>query len=212
MSTNINGYKLDINSQDEFFGFVKDFKSTMDDVRNKYVYDKLLPMYVSDWLVRAAHDAKNDIYKFDNFESVVNSALRGVKRKVYEATKTDLKTEYDASVSFVTFYHNGEYYAILYADLTIFVEAWENMSQVSDFSYWDNSDAPDNMDYEEWEKRGQLWDVLLGNHGYNPASVQGVTYAPYKNMHMKFNVDVKKFIEETGFSSAWYSLKKTNPE
>lgn len=36
----------------------------------------------------------------------------------------------------------------------------------SDFSYWDNVDPPDNIPEDEWDERGDLWDIIIGD-GYN---------------------------------------------
>lgn len=74
--------------------------------------------------------------------------------------------DFSASITFIpgrsmllamTFWENRGYTKI-----------WEALNPVTPYPYWDNSDHPDDMDYDEWKARGKDWDEALG-----PAGVPG---------------------------------------
>lgn len=45
----------------------------------------------------------------------------------------------------------------------IFSEIIKNLDYISDFSYWNNVDQPDDISNEEWDNRKNVWDAAFGD-------------------------------------------------
>lgn len=50
---------------------------------------------------------------------------------------------------------------------------FEELDEVSDYSYWDSSEHPDNVTAEEWAARSDAWDRSFLPSGHVPTSVLG---------------------------------------
>ena len=77
------------------------------------------------------------------------------------------KTEWDSffdfgfSVSFIP--RRDKILCLLYAEQKAFIEFWRNLEDVEEYAYWDNTDEPEDIDYEDWKARGKEWDDALKN-------------------------------------------------
>lgn len=49
-------------------------------------------------------------------------------------------------------------------------KGWLKQPGVSYFGYWNNSDGPEDVPLEEWEKRGKMWDEVLTKGNYIPSN------------------------------------------
>lgn len=63
----------------------------------------------------------------------------------------------------------GAMLGIVYTEQPAWYEAWCAQQGVAEYSYWDNSDAPDDMADLEWDARKRAWSVMT----HLPASMQG---------------------------------------
>lgn len=57
---------------------------------------------------------------------------------------------------------------IVYTEHNEWYDAWCKQPGVEEYSYWNNTDPPEDIDYEDWEKRGENWEIL----NYQPVCVQ----------------------------------------
>jgi hypothetical protein len=64
---------------------------------------------------------------------------------------------------------NGFVLGIVYTSHNDWYNAWCNHPGVEEYSYWNNTDEPEGMSEEEWNKREEDWKVL----DYTPVAMQG---------------------------------------
>jgi hypothetical protein len=73
---------------------------------------------------------------------------------------------------------NKNYLLTLYANRPLenwLVEKWESLG-VQEYAYWNNSDIPEELTDEQWDERGQHWDlVLTGKNKTGTPAVDGLT-------------------------------------
>ena len=64
---------------------------------------------------------------------------------------------------------------------------------IQEFPYYDNTDGPSDISYKQWEKRGKLWEKLIGGGRFNKISLD-----------FKF-VKPMDFLENRDFQLAFYN-------
>ncbi|AXV09837.1 hypothetical protein DVS28_b0067 (plasmid) [Euzebya pacifica] len=85
------------------------------------------------------------------------------------------RQRHDCDVVFLADHADGRRYALLY-DRTAghaMTGIWEGLGVAEPWSYWNNTDPPDDVDTTEWELRRRTWDRLLGN---DPPAARGLTW------------------------------------
>lgn len=101
--------------------------------------------YFTQYLARAVNMAKNSGRLMDN--------------------ECDLKAE------IVTFTHNDQLYGMYYFGREGHYEKrFLAHPSVKDFSYWDNTDMPDELDDNEWSLRRDVWNNIF-SQSYTPSEV-----------------------------------------
>ncbi len=58
---------------------------------------------------------------------------------------------------------DDEVFLLLYTQEREIQDMFDAMEEVEEYPYWDNTDQPDGMTWEEWEVRGAEWDKALGD-------------------------------------------------
>ena len=51
--------------------------------------------------------------------------------------------------------------AMFFSQQNIFRDVWESFDQVEEYCYWNNTDKPEDISYEDWKIRGRDWDKAL---------------------------------------------------
>jgi copper chaperone CopZ len=59
--------------------------------------------------------------------------------------------------------YNNKAYVIPYGDYWV-LKDFNAPSNVEDYSYWNNTDPPEDMPYSKWEARGKMWDKVCLEH------------------------------------------------
>ena len=73
----------------------------------------------------------------------------------------------------LVFFPDGErFLGIGYTEHRPWFDYWLAQPGVSDYAYWSNSDAPDDVPQEEWEQRASDWNRVLG---YGIPAMKGFT-------------------------------------
>ena len=60
---------------------------------------------------------------------------------------------------------------LVFSEYESYREALLASGTVTEFGYWDNTDAPEGMDDDEWSSRRALWSSALGNFDKAPSEV-----------------------------------------
>lgn len=90
----------------------------------------------------------------ENFETVFD---RRVAPKLYAASVSKISSQYCVDASLNVWYHNRHFYIIPYG---ILFKTYKPVEGVTDYSYWDNADRPDNITRRQWRNRYMTWSAV----------------------------------------------------
>lgn len=97
-----------------------------------------------------------------------------VRNDIDDRMKHVLAGQRDPSVDYscsTVLFPTGEGFLILvFTEHDEFVDLVNSQLKVTDYSYWTNSDRPDEIDEEEWQRRGMQWEMVF-RHSQIPAHV-----------------------------------------
>lgn len=83
------------------------------------------------------------------------------QQKVKQTSRADNMVDFDAEIVLFRSTKIDKIPAMIFSQMGSF-ERWINRQPfISEYYYWDNSDPEDDMDPEEWEQRGEVWDDIL---------------------------------------------------
>lgn len=72
---------------------------------------------------------------------------------------------------------------IAYSEQREFLDLWMAQEEVIDYPYWDNTDPPEDVSWEDWELRGKEWNEALKEHhgipSMNGFSIEFVNHFSY---------------------------------
>lgn len=136
------------------------FEELNDDLTQKKIFDEYKKFVVSHCLNKDNYAISSGLYL---------NALQTFKEDKKDWGKDELKcnvlvrpeTTDNGNIGYVM--GNEEYYTNLI----------EQLDYVSDYSYWNNTDKPDNLSETEWDKRRKNWnkifdkDILVGSSGFS---------------------------------------------
>lgn len=79
-------------------------------------------------------------------------------------------TDFGCAVCFIPAKEYNKIFCLLYSDQKSYDKIWEEMPGVVEYSYWNNTDKPDEISERDWNVRGLGWESVLGETGI-PADV-----------------------------------------
>lgn len=129
----------------------------------------------------------------------------------------------DFDFSFTILPYENRYYGIYYTEQREMEREFKELPWVKDFSYWDNTDRPDDMCEIEWEHRSAVWDKIFaktsvpGQLGYSVECTHRPHWGAMVDLVHKFVPSFETRARERAkldvldyyFSSHW---TKCNPE
>lgn len=89
-------------------------------------------------------------------------ALHSVMDRQREIKKTgyrDCEVDFYFEVSIMP--HGRNIYGIIYTERGNWRDLFLDQPEISDFSYWDNSDRPDEITARQWRHRYKVWNAIL---------------------------------------------------
>lgn len=64
--------------------------------------------------------------------------------------------------------HRSGVYVVMYSEQAEYTRAWEKLPGIVDFSYWNNTDRPDEVSAKDWKKRERVWDSIFKGEVRSP--------------------------------------------
>lgn len=127
----------------------------------------LLPVW-EETALRNIRKVIKEVY-FDKRETIIgqNATIEDMDRLLfclYTCSNAGFKrTAADLDVGLRIYLHEGRYYIIPYCNFPVdkVVNFLSEDSNLKEYAYWNNVDAPEEMDEEEWDERGETWDKIL---------------------------------------------------
>lgn len=95
----------------------------------------------------------------------------------------DLKAALDASVN--VWLHEGFAYLICYGEEYLYEKIrWPRWAP--DYSYWDNTDPPDEFTWPQWRRRGRVWaKICIGHHNDTRLNHEIINFKPGESAHSR---------------------------
>lgn len=97
------------------------------------------------------------------------SEIRTRQKEILGSGSRDPQVDFDFEVSILP--HEGSVYGMVFSERQKWIDLWMDQDGLEDYSYWNNTDRPDDVTDAEWECRGKTWDAILLA---NPAGTPGM--------------------------------------
>jgi hypothetical protein len=162
MSTKIyNGYKIQANSLDEAIQRIFEKKSTITDAIHETIHEELINTAIANYYdfymnlileIKEMKEMKEDSSSISKLIENDREVVIDCSLLLFPTKKIiDQKSHY-LMMLFANNYEN------IFKEKNIFKEL-----KITEYNYWNNTDCPENITYEEWEKRRLDWDNVLGD-------------------------------------------------
>jgi hypothetical protein len=160
MSTKIyKGFRLKTDSFQEALQIVNSFRPWVEKQAE----------LVLDTFIENANDCRKETTDDKVKEKVDAWMLWSKLRQEIVRDKQMRMPHIDTDFSVTLIPSNGQVLGICYTEHYAWYQAWCNHPGVEEYAYWDNTDEPEGMDYEQWEARGKDWEIL----NWDPVCLQG---------------------------------------
>jgi hypothetical protein len=194
-----NGYKITYISLYGLREFCLKTKEKMDKIAHVFIMENTASIssaLLDDLIIMGEEQFNIKYYELLDIPNPTNirewSPLRIseriLQRLMSEASLSDFKDEYDIRCSACFIPIEGKTLALLYTQHKEYEKLWRESDEVECYEYWNNTDKPCDVSYDEWKTRKQDWDsALLGigipkENGLIYEFVQGVPILFYKNI------------------------------
>lgn len=117
---------------------------SIDRLSNIYTQETSNHKYDHDWIARRFAKSK---YVYAMYKDQATNPYRN---------------EFNLNVEFTVRKYKNNLYLIPYSDLIVrsVFDFLYKAKYVTDFTYWNNTDAPSKMSVTEWKQRGRVWEAL----------------------------------------------------
>lgn len=187
MSTKIyHGYRLDPLSLEALHAWLQAFQTSIQGVRRGLQRKRLAQLVTAaiDWCALApsldavdgylsglfpAHQIPDDRLTW-SLLALMQQVMVRRQRAVRETLQRAPEDDFDCSVTVIP--HNGQLYALFFAEQPAYHRLWRRQRVVHPFPYWDNHDRMPSVSRKAWKARGALWKAILGS---DPPAQRGLT-------------------------------------
>jgi hypothetical protein len=118
---------------------------------------ELMPCVKEEYITKRKSEIKNDVLiKYKKLDDWIK--LEFLFKEAWHASKGCMNDTFNFDCSINMFLYEGNFYIIPYNPVRNFKAP--KIDGVKDYSYWNNTDEPENMDGKEWKNRGITWDRI----------------------------------------------------
>lgn len=163
MSTKIyNGYMIGNCSLAELHIFVMKARQILDNVREN-MYQKLVINWITNKIDRLTLNLLDEQKIIEEEGCCLQTLARNyIIKQIKEIKQTGGRdSEYDIDYNFSIIPIKDKILILIYFEREEFIEAWEGMEEVNDYPYWNNTDPPEELSDELWNKREKDWEEAL---------------------------------------------------
>ena len=168
MSTKIyNGYYISKMDLGTLYNFMQRFKSKINNAsENLFIITVLkLATYSIDKMVFHGDPGVGIGNNSEKYSPIQQSIFHVWERqnRIEREKIRDPLFDFNCKVVFIP--TESKIMCLLYAEREEYRSIWEAMPEVVSYPYWNNTDFPSDLTFEEWEERSQEWDQALGASG-----------------------------------------------
>lgn len=201
------GYKLPSMSAYELQCFFEKLRKKLNKERDKMYDEALASEFISAfdsvWLGVIDYEGYKNRFKHTLFTgdeyikdkiSLYNFVVENIRENYREIYKTGRRNpSYDFQFTVSVIPTKDKTLCVIYTEQNEFREIWENMKEVEEYGYWNNTDQPEDVTDKEWRFREKEWEKALKNWG--PPVLAGFSW----NMNPDGELDGFPFFGDSGF-------------
>lgn len=105
------------------------------------------------------------IDKVASWDMPVQKRLQKIYNETFDLKQKNSPYRGDTTYDFkldVTFFESDKHTLMMvYTECFEYFDALKAMPEVEQYYYWNNTDKPDDISYEDWKARGKEWDSVL---------------------------------------------------
>jgi hypothetical protein len=171
MSTKIyNGIKLNVSWQD-LPAWVLRQQPAFEKMAESLLQTDLLRMAIGQfdktWLALYQEEAQagpDEAPKALILEPILQdrSAL-GLAWEIHQNAEPSQRHPACEAATIIAIPHSGEVYGLFFGGAREMQKLFSELPEVEGYSYWNNVDPDEDVSPEEWSRRGDIWEVLLGD-------------------------------------------------
>jgi len=199
MSTKIyNGYLIrDVETLEKLIKLLHDFRDKVSEKAKELVaitYARICAEILDNQALGKEYCDALLEKKFDSHP--LSYALRCCeehRRKIRKENRRDPLFDFDCEV--VALASGKKTLAMLYTEQEEYVRIWREMPGVEAYEYYDNTDRPEHCTEEEWDDRGNDWELAVGHHPPGEAGLRIECITDY-TLPIPSSKDVIKYIPE----------------
>lgn len=163
----------------KYYGLVaRDIVRIFDDALILQEVDYKFPHYVDDKIMETIHDQN----KHSSIWGVVTSSVnRRADISKKQTSRVHEFSRYEFYCNITILPCNDQVFLLMFTEERGIQDMFDKMEGIEEYPYWDNSDQPDGMTWEEWKERGVEWDEAIGTgvpsqNGFGIDIIDGTFY------------------------------------
>lgn len=115
-------------------------------------------------------------------QNYVSVAWREIKEEQKNVKLGNREPDVDFGFETSLIVHAKNIYMTVHTEQPLYLKAWEAIPNIMDFSYWNNTDKPDDVSAKDWARRKKVWSTIFSGSvrcpddagiGINLLSVEG---------------------------------------
>jgi hypothetical protein len=200
-----NGYILPAMSLTELHSFAQEFRKKIRQLSKQLVVERLGNMVMGYIDFVSLPEEKRRYFTEMNRQffltkgALNHSPLYTAYSKMQEMEQRIIqekikKPEYDFLCDLIFFPADNHVLVMLFAEQKAYVEAFKQMPGVRPYSYWNNSEQPEEISKKDWNIRGKHWEDAVGYTGV--PSLEGLSVSCYTLLPFIDPNDVHAYIQE----------------
>lgn len=163
----------------KYYGLVaRDIVRIYDDAVVLKEVDYAFPHFTDDKIIETIHDQ-------NKYSSIWGAVTKAVDRRANIFRKQPSRShdffQYEFYCNIIILPCNEQVFLMMFTEERGIQDIFDKMEDIEEYPYWDNSDQPDGMTWEEWKERGVEWDEALGTgvpsqNGFGIDIIDGTFY------------------------------------
>jgi len=145
------GFQFDTDDIREIFKHIRDFREEL----KPFIYEKTTQYFSAECTTLLDRISINPLLQT---QTVLMTVYHQFKQELDEVKQNKQRNPYvDFDFHIVIIPTKDKILGMFFTEQQDFAKLWMNKSFVSDYSYWNNADQPEDMDDIEWARRKSDW-------------------------------------------------------
>ncbi len=160
-----NGYTLPYMSLEELYAITQDFKNKINTAAEKLANELVAKMSTTIFDLVTIGEYQDPEKQASFPLAIAMHKIHDRQRKIKSTHQRDPEVDFSCSACIIPSIKYQKIFCLLFSEQKEFTKIWEEIPGLQEYPYWNNTDHPDDMTWEQWEERGKEWTDALGETG-----------------------------------------------